>query len=84
MIATAEFKARSDLRNILAHRISPARRFHVGGPQHGTADWMGLGTLGPALAQIRRQWLSGQLTGLINGAADFATRIFSRLPIPST
>jgi hypothetical protein len=72
LIATSEFKAWSDVRNVLAHRISPARNFNVGGPRHGTADWMGLGTLTAASTQNRRIWLAQQLSALVEVAADFA------------
>lgn len=71
LITTADFGTWSDLRNILAHRISPARNFYSGGPQHGTADWLGLGALGPAVTQTQRQWLSGQLASLVEAAAIF-------------
>ena len=72
VVASQDFIDWSATRNILAHRVSPPRMMFVGGPQHGTANWMGLGTLGPAVTRDRRIWLSAQLTELVHAAADFA------------
>ena len=72
VIASQEFIEWSAIRNVLAHRISPARAFLAGGPQHGTALWMGLGTLDAATTRDRRAWLAAKLTDLVEATADFA------------
>jgi hypothetical protein len=72
VIASQEYIEWSATRNVLAHRISPARAFFVGGPQHGTASWMGLGTLDAATTRDRRTWLAAKLADLVGAAADFA------------
>jgi hypothetical protein len=72
VITSQEFTDWSLTRNVLAHRISPPRAFFVGGPQHGTASWMGLGTLDAATTRDRRTWLAGKLAALIEAAAEFA------------
>ncbi len=72
VVSSTEFKDWSEIRNVLAHRVSPPRHFYLGGPQDGTADWMHLGALGPAVTQDRRRWLKDQLAELVPAAADFA------------
>lgn len=72
VITSQEFVDWSATRNVLAHRLSPPRKMFVGGPQHGTASWMGITSLDVSVTHDRRVWLAGKLAGLLEAAADFA------------
>lgn len=72
VVASQDFRDWSATRNVLAHRISPPRQMYVGGPQHGTASWMGITKLDESVTRDRRTWLAGRLAELMQAAADFA------------
>jgi len=59
-----------EARNVLAHRASPGRRFHEGGPLSGEAHWLGEGLSGD-LIRARREWLAVAMQALLRPAATF-------------
>jgi len=61
-----------DVRNILAHRTAPARKFHRGGPEDGLAQWLNDIPIDTATTASRRTWLAGTMRGLLDAAAVFA------------
>ena len=66
-----DFKKWKDIRNILAHRTVPGRRFSRGGSEDGTALWHNGITIDQTTTSSRRQWLAGTLRDLLEAADAF-------------
>ncbi|MGH9425684.1 MAG: hypothetical protein ACRD2L_05180, partial [Terriglobia bacterium] len=71
--AYAEWK---EVRNILAHRITPGRQFYLStGPDQRPAEWLGIG-LTDRFTRARRAWLAERLELLVAAAAELAETEF--------
>jgi hypothetical protein len=75
LINSTEFREWSDVRNVVAHRVSPARVIWRGGEKSGQAHWMDI-PLNDATTTTRRQWLSTELAELLRAVAVFARAAF--------
>ena len=74
MCTAQDFRDWKEIRNILAHRSTPGRVFHLGGPHHGEALWVKGIQIDINTTASRREWLAITTCALLNAADDFTDR----------
>jgi hypothetical protein len=70
LVASSEFKAWRNLRNILTHRSTPGRGINIGGLKDGVIEWSDI-VLNQDTTASRRLWLSTMVGTLLRTADDF-------------
>ena len=71
LLESSDFTDWNEIRNILAHRISPSRTFRIGGAQHGRTSWLNEIEIDDTTTGERLEWLTKNLRELLEGIVLF-------------